>query len=764
MGFRDNVIRALGGEVDTNSVKAPAEVVQNNVELPATNTPTGFNRPRIDASTTKLFDNTDLAKEEIYTGVVYRAITTIANRTAQVLINNTILVDSSGEEIELENNPYWNAIQESPTFTQFEFFYGMATYLQLGGFAPILAVRNFNMGADYQPTSVGDIKELKLLSPYNLKLLLSDEDDALIGYEEVIKMHNGQTKTRKLGIPHVIPAKMFNPFDNLLGFGVTTAANDYQYTARAAGKYTRRAMRNNISASGIITVNKQLDGTMRENFKNEMKSRYASEAADGSPILAFGADAMSWQDLRQDMDKMALEKIHDMNMEDLLTVMGVSKTVMGIEQSGVTRETSRVQQDLLMLNIVMPLAQAILDEFNQDFRNYYPNQWKSSKKQTLQLDSPVSKDYESEKIENETLDVKLDVAKKMWQMGATRESIAEALELPEELEWEDEPRWGGGGTAIGGDGTGNNPADQVPSGTGLGEETPLEEEEAGTEQNQVAISTIPTAKNTLSMEQVVEIKRLREQTYTKIAEHELNYVEAYIDALSDAMQQNSTLPDPEKQKYMDELKTILSGYYAAVVPVLGQAVADFRRRQYGLATTFEMDEAIRNMIRERVSKTSLAHFDTVDNQLTNLLKQALDEGWGRDKMAREVRKTFTDSISKASAKRLTVTETNNAFNKSQYWADQMFLKQHNLEDRAYKQWVTYSPDPCPHCQALAEQAPIPFDKPFINVGESFGAEYTKQDGTKTVRYITPNEDFGAVEDGNAHPNCNCKYRLVIKFN
>lgn len=759
MGFKDLAIRALGGEVKPNSAKATEGVVQNSRVSTSPTNPNGWSRPTFDASTSKLFDDTSLTREQMYTGIVYRAMNTIANRTAQVILNNTVVMDKTGEQLDKEAHPYWDVIDSSSTFTNFEFFYAIATYLQLGGFSPLLAVRNYTERNNGTVGTVGEIKEFKILSPYNLTLLLSDEDDRLLGYEEKINMHNGQTMTRKLGVPHVIPVKLFNPFDNLLGFGVAQAANDYQFTAREAGKYTRRSMKNNISASGIITVKKMLDGPMREQFKQEMKARYASEAADGSPILAFGSDAMNWQDLRQDMDKMALEKIHNMNMEDLLTVMGVSKTVMGIEQSGVTRETAKVQQDLLLMNIVMPLAQAILDEFNQDYRNYYPAKW-AANKLNFTLDSPLSKDYEAEKVEAETMNVKMDAAKKMWEMGASRDSIVEALELPEEIEFEDEPRWSSGGT----NNENANPIEQLAADGATG--TEIGTEEIGTEQAQqaVAVNVIPTAKNSLSMEQVVQIKRLREETYRKIAENELSVVDAYIDAIGSDMYKNDLLPDSEHQAYVTELRGILNTYYAAVVPILGQAVADFRRRQYGLLTEFEVNDAIRQMIRNRISKTAQSHFDYIDNTMTNLLKQALDEGWSRDKMVREVRRTFNDSIATADAKRLAVTETNNAFNKSQFWADQQFVDQNNLQERAYKQWVTYSPNPCPHCISLAEQPPIPFEKPFINVGDSFGAEFTHKDGTKVVRYITPNSEFGPVEDGNAHPNCACKYRLVLKFN
>lgn len=775
MGLRENIVKSLGGEMITSGKTRKGMATNAKVSGSPQHQADGFSaRPRYDASTSRLIDNTSLSRDEIYQGIVYRALTTIANRTAQVLLHNTILKGKNNEEVaDLTKHPYWKVLDESKTFTNFEFFYAMATYLQLGGFAPILAVRNFRQTGS-RVTSVGDISEFQIISPYNIKFLLDDDDDSLIGYEETITKHNGQPMTRNLGVPHVIPIKLFNPFDNLLGFGVAQAANDFQYTARAAGKYTRRAMRNNISASGILTINKMLDATAKENFKNEMKTRYASEAADGSPILAFGADAMNWQDLRQDMDKMALEKIHDMNTEDLLTVLGVSKTVMGIEQSGVTRETSKVQQDLLMLNIVMPLAQAILDEFNQDYRNYYPNQFANTKFR-FELDSPVSKDYEAEKTEAETLSVKLDVAKKMYQFGATRETIVEALELPEELEFDREPAVGGGADT-------QSPLDELAgagaTGTDLGTEQPTEaptdtskhaKEHIHTHEidelnADIPISEVPTAKNAITYEQVVAIKKLREETLNRIADNESKVIQGYVDAIGEEVEKNALLPADQADEYKKELEAILNDYYLLVVPILGQSVADFRRRQYGLLTEFEVNNDIRQLIRRRVSKTSAAHFDYIDNMMTNILYQAYDEGWGREKVTKIIQETFNDKITKADARRLAVTETNNAFNKSQFWADQQFLAQNDLEGKAFKQWVTYSPNPCPHCLALAAAPPIPFNKPFVAVGDQFGAEFEKSDGTKTVRYLTPNEDFGPIEDGNAHPNCGCKYRLVIKFN
>ena len=47
-----------------------------------------------------------------------------------------------------------------------------------------------------------------------------------------------------------------------------------------------------------------------------------------------------------------------MNIESTLVTTGVSKTVLGIEKSGVTRDTSETQSELFVTGEIMPRLQA----------------------------------------------------------------------------------------------------------------------------------------------------------------------------------------------------------------------------------------------------------------------------------------------------------------------------------------------------------------------------------------------------------------------
>ena len=54
---------------------------------------------------------------------------------------------------------------------------------------------------------------------------------------------------------------------------------------------------------------------------------------------------ITWEPMNVDLDKSALSSVNEMNRTELFSAMGMSKTSMGIEESGTTRETARVQNE-----------------------------------------------------------------------------------------------------------------------------------------------------------------------------------------------------------------------------------------------------------------------------------------------------------------------------------------------------------------------------------------------------------------------------------
>ena len=110
--------------------------------------------------------------------------------------------------------------------------------------------------------------------------------------------------------------------------------------------------------------------------------------------------------MQTELSKAALKDVNEINRELLFAVSGVSKTIMGIEQSGTTRETSRVQKEMIIEYHLIPQIQLIVDALNLDYRRRYKDEY-SKTKAMIVVDSPLSVDLDAKLKEVELADTKL---------------------------------------------------------------------------------------------------------------------------------------------------------------------------------------------------------------------------------------------------------------------------------------------------------------------------------------------------------------------
>ena len=131
----------------------------------------------------------------------------------------------------------------------------------------------------------------------------------------------------------------------------------------------------------------------------------------GEPIFGNGSWTINYQSMQSNLKDSGLNEISEINRDSLFAVSGVSKTIMGIEQSGTTRETSRVQKDLLIEGQILPRIQLIIDSLNQDYKNNYPKFYEADKAEIV-VSNPLSSDQDSKLKQQDVLDkkVKLYVA------------------------------------------------------------------------------------------------------------------------------------------------------------------------------------------------------------------------------------------------------------------------------------------------------------------------------------------------------------------
>lgn len=699
-----------------------------------------------------------MSDKDLYTGYSYAAINNRANSLAQIAIGNintyakeNVIKSYKDKGIDLIH-PYLDIIDKSSSFSNYQFWFNISTFLDLEGVYYILVVRTI---ADNR---VGNVQEFKLLNPYNVKRIRNRDTGEIGGYIE-----NRDGFTREIPPQMIIDIRTLNPFSADEPFALTDAAKEYQYTLKQAGDYTRHSLKNNMSAPGIISTDMLLDDEQFKNFVGRVTNQ-----EKGLPLFGNGAGAINWDSMQIDLDKAALKDLNEINRSTLFAVSGVGKTMMSIEESGTTRETAKVQKDLFIEAHIIPQLQLIIDSLNQDYKRYYESEYNTNGF-IIYIDNPLGTDKDVELKD-------IDIRKKSFEMYNSLVNKGYEPELS--------AKYASGEITLQELG---QPTLELKTPIQTPDSTPFVETE--TEENlktsvrvinefeEEALGIVATQQSALKN----DINAIEAQVVTSV----INKISRNINQFEE---QSDLINKKEREEYEKDLTTSLDIFYQAIVPTYATMFLSKRAKEFNLLASFKNTTAIKKKIKDLSKKVAIHHIDTIledirvtventynevvqkqlslieatgrkvtDRDLILARKKAL-EGVGQQEISSAIRKEYM-AISKNRANTIARTEAHRAFTTSQFESDKQFLAQNNLEKRAYKKWVTFSSEPCPTCQELASRAPVPFDKNFANIGDTITTTYEK-DGKTKVHSTTIN--FTDLEAGNAHPNCSCRYKLIIK--
>lgn len=731
-----------------------------------------------------------MSDKELYSGYSYAAIKKRANKVAYLAIDN-IKTDGTKEAIkaaranqeELEH-PYLEIIDKSRSFSNFKFWHDISVFLDLEGVYYLMAVRNFSgEGAN---TRYGEIQYFKMLNPYDIRRIRNKETLEVGGYVEA---RDGMV--REIPPELIIEIRDLNPFSEDDPFSMTDAAKTSQFTLKQAGDYTRHSLKNNMAAPGIISTDVLLDPQQFSNFVSRVTNQ-----EKGLPLFGNGAGAITWDSMQIDMDKAALDKINEINRSELFAVSGVGKTNMAIEESGTTRETAKVQKDILTEDQIMPRLQSILDAFNQDYKNNYPEDYAKNDFE-MYIDNPLATDRDAELKDLEVRESSLDLYDKLVGMGYTRDLAAKYAEgeitLEELGEPTNEPRPNPVIEAAmlkAGDKPMNDnlePPKQDPPKKEESKPIPKKEEKMNHDHDHVGL-----IKNEFDEESQGIISSQQGALQNTVGQIEAQVTNAVINRLTKVKnnfdEQSDIISEREKKDYEQELEIALAAFYGILVPLYATTVLNRRVKEFGKFANFKLNNEVKAYIRGVAGKASESHINTIVEDLLGTVKKTYDdlvqkelaaiadtgrkvtdadlklarkralEGKSQAQIVSEVKKKYTE-INAVRAKAIARTETNRAFTQSQYQADKQFIKQNKLEGKAYKKWITQSDNPCPTCLDLASRPPIPFDVNFADLGDEIVTTY-KEDGKTKVK--TNLVSFEPLTAGNAHVNCSCKYMLIIE--
>lgn len=330
-----------------------------------------------------------MTDEDMYTGYSYAAITKRANRTS-VIGRRFIATDVSPKYAENYDgpdddliHPYLKVINRSRDFTKKQFWYEISTYLDLEGVYYLGTVRNSRTKSNGDVV-VGAVQKFVLINPYEMRKVINESTGEVGGY---VESHNGFYRE---WAPHeIIEIRMLYPFNKDKAYAMTDAAKEAQFTMKQAGDYTRQTINGNIASPGIVTTSVPLDEMQFANFKARVTNR-----TKGEPIFGNGAGSLNWQDMQIDLDKAALDKVNEIQRSILFAVSGTGKTVLGIEESGTTRDTSQTQNDNFTVDAIVPRVEDIADALNLDYRQHYP-EWDDNQFEII-INNPLEKDRANE--------------------------------------------------------------------------------------------------------------------------------------------------------------------------------------------------------------------------------------------------------------------------------------------------------------------------------------------------------------------------------
>jgi hypothetical protein len=715
-----------------------------------------------------------LDEKDKYSGFLYGAIQRRANAVAHLATHNLLTAANDATTAAAKKaktnlvHPYLTLVDESPLFSNERFFREIQTFLDVKGDYYLMVIRGG--GIDEKVSSP---TEFKLLRPYEITVVWDEHELEPIGY---IQTRLGAS--REIPPWMIIPMRQFNPFNHKLPYSTADAAKSSQFGLREIGEHVITTSRRNRKYPGVVAIGANgvtLDSDQVRNFKERLIGKSGSD----EPLFVNSGGAqggINWTDLQIDIRKSAVDILTESQLKELVAVTGTSKTKLGIEESGVTRDSAAIQNDLFIVDQAMPALQIIVDSLNQDYKRYYPDEYKKYGYR-MWIDNPLPEDKDA-KIADTTNRTNMYALYEDLVDAGYDSDIAAAYATGEkdlnELGMPTNPPKPA--TAL-------PPAPAAPS-----VELPIEEA-LGAHHDHV----VKRVMNALPNNSRATISQQQAGLQSAVRGLDQQVVAAALATLGQSGYTANTplVKKQQRQKLQHDLEEALAVFYGIVTQLIGNSTVSDRIKEYGRLATFRVDEEVNRYIDETAGKVAESHLGTILTQLENTVEQTINQivdtqlkadgtdraaasdavvararelavtGANKQQIVSALTQEFSDSISTSRAETVARTETARAFNQAQFAADRQFLAQNNLTAQAYKVWHTNSPNPCPYCTSLADMGPIPFAQSFADVGDTLQGSFSLTGGGTSVRMMSVS--FESVQAGNLHPNCQCDYELIIQL-
>ncbi len=271
-------------------------------------------------------------------------------------------------------HPYLNLIENSKTEDVYEFWRDIINDYDMRGEAYIFLLRRVVYKEKKQDGKRREVEHIGLptaieqLDAQTMEILRNGEQE-IIGYRQ----HVDATHIREFLPEQIIRVYNKHPLDVRKTLSIFDACKDYQYTINKGSEYAQATLLNNTNTPGILSTETQLTDEEYDNLVARINGHEA-----GKLMVTDGVSKLNFTPIATNLDTVALPDLTDVNRQTIFAVTGTSKTVLGIEESGTTRDTAKVQEAKFNKKTIRPLVKRFISALNFDFRVNYPERFKST--------------------------------------------------------------------------------------------------------------------------------------------------------------------------------------------------------------------------------------------------------------------------------------------------------------------------------------------------------------------------------------------------
>ena len=295
-------------------------------------------------------------------GWMYAALNTRSDAFGEFCEENIV---SESEKQENPYHPYLKLIEESKEIPEYEFWKKAISNYDNYGLIYFFVLRRVVKNTDGSIKHIGIPTKINILN--SSKIIPLTHDGKIVGYREQVDA----THKREFAPEQIIRVINPHPRNQDEPYSIYEAAKDYQYTINKGTEFAQNALINNINTPGILSTSEVLNDEEYDNLISRINSH-----EPGKAIVTDGTGNLTYTSISQSLDQAALPTLTELSRQTIFAVTGTSKTILGIEESGVTRDTSKVQDKKFIKRTIAPVAKRVISAFNFDYRVRYPELYK----------------------------------------------------------------------------------------------------------------------------------------------------------------------------------------------------------------------------------------------------------------------------------------------------------------------------------------------------------------------------------------------------